>query len=213
MASFLSLTAVRSVHPLCLLLWHRRLVVRATEPVSEERVRVWTTTGSWWFSTTTLLPFKRQRRCCEFVWTGQRQRQRRQRTPGQAATEARPLSAAITAWQRRCPRTLSKTTPLYSALFFFKGISVLISTKLTHQKSNRRLSPTAPSEVGVRRWLVDPVCRETVGEMFFPLTPPRSSLDISTPSSLVLVYGRRRQTSNDVWITWFHSWRIYAARI
>lgn len=120
MASFLSLTAVRSVHPLCLLLWHRRSVVRATEPVSEERVRVWTTTGSWWFSTTRLLPFKRQRRCCEFVWTGQRQRQRRQRTPGQAATEARPLSAAITAWQRRCPRTLSKTTPLYSALFFLK---------------------------------------------------------------------------------------------
>lgn len=36
------------------------------------------------------------------------------------------------------------------------------------------------------------------------------SLHISSASSLVLVCGLRRQTSNDVWITWFHSWRIYA---
>lgn len=74
-------------------------------------------------------------------------------------------TSASAAWQRRSPCALSKTnTNIFST---FNGISVWISIKLTHQKSNRRLSPTAPSKVWVRQWSVDPVWRETVGEMFF----------------------------------------------
>lgn len=107
--------------------------------------------------------------------------------------------------RRRRPCTLSKTTSLHSALS--KEISVLISSKLTHQKSNRRLSPTEPS----KGWRPPTVRRPGVEKtdswrnVFSAHAFSRRSPDISTPSPLVLVYDRSRQTSNDVWITWLHS--------
>lgn len=66
--------------------------------------------------------------------------------PGDAAahtaTSARCHRAAVTAWQRRSPRTLSKKK---ANIQHFNGISVRISIKLTHQKSHRRRSPAARS--------------------------------------------------------------------
>lgn len=66
-------------------------------------------------------------------------------------------------------------------------------TRFTERSSTRR---------GAARQ-EDDVCGE---KRFFPLTPLHGAPHIyPLAPRLFLVCGRRRQTSNDVWITWFHS--------
>lgn len=80
--------------------------------------------------------------------------------------------------------------------------------KLTHQKSHRRRSPPSRGSVFADGRSSTRGTVEKCVRVFSPPpvhTPSRYSVHISTPSSLVLVCDRRRQTSFDVWITWFHS--------
>lgn len=133
------------------------------------------------------------------------------------STEQGDAAAARSATERRnkmpprCDGTAAAVTAhtqQKANIQHFNAISDRISGKLTHQKSHRRLSPAARSKdsrslmIGRRRGQL----RNVVVFLFFlSFTPSRYSIHISTPSSLVLVCDRRRQTSFDVWITWLHS--------
>ena len=179
---------------------------QATDP----HVRVWMTTGSWWFSSTRLLPFKRQR--CRWVRRNRTVQQRR-RSAGQAATQAataleRHGSGGRGAYSAKQHHYIQHFLKNFSCDFDKADSPEVKPAPFAHRTFEGRGSPTV-GRPGVKRdsW------RNVFFFFFLPLTPSRGSLDISTPSSLVLVYGRRRQTSFDVWITWFHSWRINAARI
>lgn len=175
--SCLSLTAARGLHPLSVLLWYRRSVVSRglftrPDPVSEQHVRVWVTPGSWWFSTTRpLLPFKQQ-----LLWD----------RPSEAAAAntgtSGNTSAANTIRQLRRPCTLSKTTPLYSALFKeFHFRQSWLTRSQTGAFRPPHLRGLGFADGSSTR------CGERQLEKCFFRSRLLAGLHISTPSSFVLV--------------------------